>query len=271
MFNFLHTYQPDPVLLSVSFIQIRWYGFLIAGALLICLLIGKNLAKPKKIDSEKIYDLALWLTIGGVLGARLYDVFLIDWNYYANNLSAIVKIWAGGLAIHGAIIGGTLALFLWTKKNRESFIKLADIIAVLLPLGQAIGRWGNYFNGELFGRPTNWTIGIPIKEINRPGGYENYNYFQPTFLYESVLNLFLFLILFLVYKKARVQQGTIALLYLIGYAVIRFSIEFVRIDPTPVYFNLRLPQIASLVIFVLAVAVLIKKNRADSADILDEE
>ena len=270
MFNFLHAYQPDPILLSFGFIQIRWYGFLIAIALLVCLSIGKNLAKQKKIDSEKIYDLALWLVIGGILGARLYEVFFIDWNYYAANLSAIVKIWQGGLAIHGAIIGGGLALFWWTKKNRESFLGLADLIAVILPLGQAIGRWGNYFNGELFGRPTNSVIGVPIKEMNRPNGFENYDYFQPTFLYESILNLFLFLILFLIFKKARVQQGTVALLYLIGYAVIRFSTEFIRIDQTPVYFNLRLPQIVSLAIFILAMAVLIKRNRTDSADTLGE-
>lgn len=258
--NFLHYYHPNPIFLNLGFVEIRWYGFLISLAILICLFLVLYLAKKNNLSSDDIYDLAFWLVIGGVIGARLYEVFILDWSYYANNLSAIFKIWQGGLAIHGAIIGGGLAVWLWSKKNKKDFWKLLDLIAVVLPLGQAIGRWGNYFNQELFGKPTNWLIGIPILEKNRPFVFESYTYFQPTFLYESLLNLCLFFILFIIFKKIKTSAGTIAILYLLGYGIIRFLMEFVRLDPTPTFGWLRLPQIVSLIIFVLAITGLIKKK-----------
>ena len=196
--NFLHYYLPNPIFLNLGFIEIRWYGFLISLAILLCLFLVLHLAKKNNISSDNIYDLAFWSTIGGIIGARSYEVFILDWSYYANNLSAIFKIWQGGLAIHGAIIGGAIAVWLWSKKNKKAFWQLLDLITVVLPLGQAIGRFGNYFNQELFGRPTTWPIGIPILENYRPIGFESYAYFQPTFLYESLLNLFLFFILFII-------------------------------------------------------------------------
>lgn len=258
--NFLHYYYPNPIFLKLSFLEIRWYGITMSLAILVGLLLVLYLAKKKNISADHIYDLALWSVIGGILGARLYEVFIINWYYYVNNLSAIFKIWQGGLAIHGAIIGGVVAVFVWSKINKYNFWQLVDLIAVALPLGQAIGRWGNYFNQELFGLPTNWSIGIPISEVNRPLGFENNLYFQPTFLYESLLNLFLFLFLFFVYKKIKVTSGTIAILYLLGYSVIRFFMEFVRLDPTPVFWWLRLPQLVSVIIFIFGFTFLVRKK-----------
>lgn len=258
--NFLHSYIPNPIFLDLGFTQIRWYGLFMSLAILICLFLVVYLAKKINISTDEIYDLAFWLVLSGIIGARLYEVLIINWPYYANNLSAIVKIWQGGLAIHGALIGGLLAVWFWSKKNRHNFWQVVDLIAIVLPLGQAIGRWGNYFNQELFGRPTNSAIGIPILEEYRPVGYENYNYFHPTFLYESLLNLILFLVLFLVFKKSKATTGVITILYLLGYSIIRFFMEFIRLDYTPILLWLRLPQVVSIVIFILVLTFLIRKK-----------
>lgn len=258
--NFLHNYLPDPIFLEIGPISLRWYGLLISLALLVCLFLVLRLAKKRGFNSDQIYDLAFWSVLGGLFGARLYEVFILNWSYYSADLSAIVKIWEGGLAIHGAIIGGVMAVWFWAKINRQDFWQLADLIAVALPLGQAIGRWGNYFNQELFGQPTNWPIGLPIAANLRPLGLANFTYFQPTFLYESLLNLFLFLLLLLVIKKGKTKNGAIFILYLLGYAIIRFFMEFLRLDPTPLLGPLRWPQFVSLLIFFLAISLLFRRK-----------
>lgn len=258
--NFLHYYIPDPIFLNLGFITIRWYGLLISLAILACLWLVLKLAQEKKITADQIYDLAFWSVLGGIIGARLYEVFILDWPYYAHNLLAIFKIWQGGLAIHGAILGGALATWLWAKKNQLNFWLLTDLIVVALPLGQAIGRWGNYFNQELFGPPTSWKIGIPIVENHRPTGWENQAYFQPVFLYESLLDLFLFFGLLMIFKKTKTSPGVITLWYLLGYAVIRFMLEFIRLEATPVVWGWRWPQLVSAFIFVLSLFFLLKRR-----------
>lgn len=262
--NFLHYYNPDPIIFSLSFISVRWYGFLIALALAVCLGVILRIAKKINMHSDTVYDLVTWLVVGGVVGARLYEVLFINLSYYLTSPLSVLKIWEGGLAIHGGIIGGVIALFIWTKLNRESFWKIADLTVVVLPLGQAIGRWGNYFNGELYGKPTDLSIGIPIDISRRIAGFEIYAYFHPAFLYESLLNLILFIILFFVYKKSVLKAGSVTMLYLIGYSLIRFFLEFIRIDPTPVYLGLKLPQLVSLIIIVFAISFLLTRKTADT-------
>jgi phosphatidylglycerol:prolipoprotein diacylglycerol transferase len=262
--NFLHYYNPEPIIFSIGSLPIRWYGLLIAIALLLCLMVVLRLFKNKGMDEDKIYDLALWLAVGGIIGARLYEVLFINFDYYAFNLISIFKVWEGGLAIHGGIIGGVIALFAWVKINKEDFWRLADLVAVVLPLGQAIGRWGNYFNGELYGGPTDSFIGIPISISNRLAGFDNYSYFHPTFLYESIMNFILFLILLTTFKKTNPRKGIVSMYYLIGYSVIRFTTEFIRIDPTPVYFGLRLPQVVSILIFAFAIGFILIRRKTDT-------
>jgi len=213
---------------------------------------GAVFGRRRQINPDHIYDLAVGLVLSGILGARLYEVLLINPGYYGRNPAAIIKIWQGGLAIHGAIIGGLMFLLWFCRRKKISFWQLADLLAVVLPLGQAIGRWGNYFNQELFGWPTDSFLGIYISPANRPLAFKAEKYFQPTFLYESLLNLALFLILFFLYRAGRIRQGWTVAFYLVGYSVIRFLMEFVRIDPTPDFWGLRLPQWVSLLV-VLAV------------------
>ena len=217
------------------------------------------MAKLYNIKSDLILDLAFWLIIGGLAGARVYEIFL-ELPYYLANPLAMLKIWQGGLAIHGALIGGLVSLWLFVKKHSLDFWQLAGIISASLPLGQAIGRWGNYFNQELFGLPTNLPYGIPISPINRPWLYANYEYFHPTFLYESLGNLLIFLFLFTLHylfiKKNKINNTfyfILFTLYLFLYSCLRFSLEFIRLDATPMIFGLRFPQLASLLVIILLI------------------
>lgn len=275
MFNFIHTFHPSPILATIGPINIHWYGFFIMLGVLAALTVAIYLAKLHGLKSETIIDLAVWLIIGGIIGARLYDIFL-EWPYFLTHPQDIIKIWQGGLAIHGAIIGGLIALWLYAKKYRQNFWQLAAITITALPLAQAIGRWGNYFNQELFGYPTNLPWGLPIGLARRPFEYLIYSYFHPAFLYESIGDLIIFLILIYfqiwLIKKQKFSAASYVLCvasYALLYSILRFSTEFIRIDTTPTLLELRFPQIISLLIIFLSlgyfayfIRLKIKKNKA---------
>lgn len=265
MFNFLHAFNPSPILVSIGPVNIYWYGFFIVLGTLAALAVAARLARIYGIKADTIIDLAFWLIIGGLIGARIYAV-LLEWPYFQANPLDILKVWQGGLAIHGALIGGAITLWLYAKKFKHNFWQLAAIIATVLPLAQAIGRWGNYFNQELFGKPTNLPWGIPIDPLHRPLEYLNSQYFHPTFLYESLGNLLIFIILISLHiwliKKQLFSAQRYALCvmsYAVLYSLLRFSTEFLRLDPTPVFFGLRLPQIVSLAIIFAGIIYLITK------------
>lgn len=256
MIIFLHTFQPSPILSSIGPVNIYWYGFFVCLAVLSSLMAAVILIRKTDIKPEAIIDLTVWLVVGGLIGARLYDAGL-EYAYFANHPLDILKIWQGGLAIHGALIGGCLALWLYAKKYGHNFWRLAALTATVLPLGQAIGRWGNYFNQELFGYPTALPWGIPIDFLHRPWLYLDYTYFHPTFLYESLGNLLIFIILVFcqirIIKKNKTDKSVYQLLlavYFSLYSLLRFFLEFVRVDNTPAIFNLRFPQIISLAIIL---------------------
>jgi len=256
MFNFLHTFNPQPILLQIGFIKIHWYGFLIALGALLGFFVVLYLAKQYNIAKDDIYNLTFYLIIFGLIGDRLYYV-VYAWNYYAQNWLDIFKIWQGGLAIHGAMIAGLLVIYFYCRHHKLNPWLTADIMVVALALAMAIGRWGNYFNQELFGLPTNLAWGIPIKPENRPAQFLNITYFHPTFLYESLSNFFIFIILFIWHKirlskikiPGQIQNaGIIAVFYFILYSLSRFGNEFLRIDYSPYIFGLRWAQFFSLVI-----------------------
>lgn len=264
MINFLHTLVPSPILISFGPLHIFWYGMFIVLGILAALAVALKLAEYYQINKETIIDLAFYLIIGGIIGARLYDC-LLNISYYAQNPLDILKIWNGGLAIHGAIIAGVLVMFGYTKLKKINFWLLAALAVPGLALAQAIGRWGNYFNQELYGRPTNLPWGIPISPLLRQPDFFTYQYFHPTFLYESLGSLAIFAVLiylhYLTIKKQRFNSEQIVLAYLIMYSLLRFFIETLRIDYTPELFGLRLPQIVSLIIIIFSVGWLIKNKR----------
>lgn len=259
--NFFHYFQPEPVLMQIGSITIHWYGLILAVAMAVAVALGMILAKQRHLAIDDLLDLALWAVLAGIIGARLYDVMIIDWQYFSRHLDRIFYIWQGGLAIHGAIIGGAIAVYLWYRLKKKNIWPWLDIIAVALPLAQAIGRWGNYFNSELFGWPTGWPWGIPIAESLRPIIYRNEQYFQPAFLYESILNLFLFAGLLWLFRLDRLKAGQLAGLYLIGYGLVRFLMEFIRIDATGMLFGVRMPQLASIVLAVIGLVIFKIKSR----------
>ncbi|MFH1522597.1 MAG: prolipoprotein diacylglyceryl transferase [Patescibacteria group bacterium] len=267
MINFLHTFQPNPILISFGPIHIYWYGLFIVIGILAAIITSLKLATYYSISKNTIIDLAFWGIINGVIGARLYHIFL-ELPFYSRHPIDIFKIWQGGLAIHGAIIAGLLTAWIFTKKKKINFWLLTSVLVPGLALGQAIGRWGNYFNKELYGKPTNLPWGIPINIMERPVEYISSEFFHPTFLYESLGNFFIFLTLITIhvwiikkYKSSKTYFLIPITYYLISYSLLRFSLEFIRIDPTPTFYNLRWPQIISLVIIILSIILFIFKNK----------
>ena len=260
MFDFLHSNIPDPYLIEWGILKIRWYGFLmVVGGLFGYWLILK-LAKRKELDKKLFQDLLLYFPLGAIIGARIYYVFYA-WEFYRNNLLDIFKIWEGGLAVHGIMIGGFIATYIYCKRKKISFWQIADLAVVGLAAAQMIGRAGNYFNQEIFGKPTDLAWGIPIEAINRPAGFESFEYFQPVFLYECFGSMLIAgLLFFLNWKKLKWSDGNIFLIYLIMYSAMRFGLEFLRIDYSPVLFGMRWPMIMSVLVFMVALSVLIYRK-----------
>ena len=203
-----------------------------------------------EFSEDTIFDLSFIVVISGIIGARLWFV-LLNFDFYITHILQIFMLNQGGISIQGAIIGGIIAGFIYTKKHNLPFLKLADMYAMVLPIGQAIGRWGNFFNSEAFGKPCDlpWKLYIPFD--NRPIEYIDSDYFHPTFLYESILNIIIFYLLFFVLRKRyENNSGAIFFCYLFLYSVIRFFIEFIRVDSV---FDIGDIPIASIVSIVFAV------------------
>lgn len=257
MFNFLHTYSPQPIIFSLGPFNIYWYGLLIVIGILLGLGLTIKLGRRFGIKSDDILELAIWLIVFGLLGGRLYHVFL-EFSYYLANPLAVFKVWQGGLAIHGVLLGGVITLIIWSRKKKYNFWQWADLLAPAIILGQAIGRWGNYFNQELYGWPTDSPWGIPIDLANRPIGETSQQFFQPTFLYESIADWLIFLFLLFIVIKIKPKPGKVFLLYLIFYSLARFIIEFYRMDSTPFFLVFRWPQVMSLAIIFLAFNIWLK-------------
>jgi len=268
MFNVLHTFQPNPILISFGPFNIFYYGFLIVCGILLGSMIIFKLAEQYDINKNTVIDSAFIVVLSAIAGGRLYHVFL-ELPYYMDNPLNIIMLWRGGLAIHGAIIAGLLAIYFFAKKKKLNFFLLAALYTPALALGQAIGRWGNYFNQELYGLPTDKAWGIPIEAARRINEYSNYEFFHPTFLYESIGNLLIFIILFWLHKqfikKDIKAYSVIIAVYLFLYSALRFSLEFIRIDKTPELLGLRFPQIASIILAMLASYVFYKNKESIKA------
>ena len=241
--------SPGPIIFEAGPIALRWYGLLIALAVLIGVTLSQYLAKRRRIDPDILGDLAIWLVISAIPAARLYYV-LFEWQEYSQRPEDIIAIWKGGIAIHGAIIGGAIATIIFAKIKRISFWQLTDLVAPSLILGQTIGRWGNFFNSEAFGKPTNLPWKLYIAPRYRPLELINFEYFHPTFLYESIWNLGVFILLMSLFfwglkKSNRLRTGTLAAVYLIGYSLGRVWIEWLRTDSLMLG-PLKIAQVVSL-------------------------
>ncbi|MEY3929830.1 MAG: hypothetical protein RLZZ516_1540 [Cyanobacteriota bacterium] len=254
--------SPGPLLFQLGPFSLRWYGLLIAVAVLLGLLLSTRLGRQRGIDPVLISDLLPILVLAAVIGARTYYV-LFEWRQYQLNWLDALAIWRGGIAIHGALIGGTLAVILYARWRRIPFWSLLDVLVPSVALGQAIGRWGNFFNSEAFGLPTDlpWKLTIPF--ANRPVEFLDQSTFHPTFLYESIWNLGVLLLLLLLFRRASLGKlnlpaGALSCVYLLSYSTGRLWIEGLRIDPlcligTPPFCTggLRMAQLMSLVLMAI--------------------
>ena len=251
--------SPGPILVEIGPVAIRWYGLLIACAVLIGLTLSQYLAKRRHVNPDLLGDLAIWLVLGAIPAARIYYV-LFQWQEYAQRPGDILAIWKGGIAIHGAIIGGTLATIIFARLNRISVWQLLDLVAPSVILGQAIGRWGNFFNSEAYGKPTDLPWKLYIAPRYRPLNLLNSEYFHPTFLYESLWNLGVFAILLSIFfwglkNRNRLKTGTLAGVYLIAYSLGRVWIEWLRTDSLMLG-PLKVAQVVSLSEIALGLLIL---------------
>ena len=261
---FVQFQSPGPDIFRIGPIVVRWYGLLIASAVLIGVTLSQYLAKRRGVNPELLADLAIWLVIGAIPCARLYYV-IFQWQQYAQYpWWYVFAIWQGGIAIHGAIIGGTIATLLFARSRKISFWQLADLVAPSLILGQAIGRWGNFFNGEAYGRATDlpWKLAIFDEIRNRQGEVVEIfrGYFHPTFLYESLWNIGVFILLLSLFfwglkNSNRLKTGTIIAVYLIAYSLGRVWIEWLRTDSLMLG-PLRIAQVVSLIAIALGLIIL---------------
>lgn len=251
--------SPGAVAFQIGPVRVFWYGILIGSAIAAAYTYVHFEVRRRNLNMKPIEDMAFWLVLAGAVGARLYYVIFNASHFFKNPLE-ILKVWRGGLAIHGALIGGAIAYFIYTGIKKISWVIYADCIMPGILLAQAIGRWGNFFNSEAFGGPTflPWKLFIP--EANRPQQFADFSYFHPTFLYESLWNLIGFAILVFLSRRKwvggkKTPNGVVFSVYLIWYSIGRFFVEGLRLDS--LYFgSFRAAQLASILLFCVGIFLL---------------
>jgi phosphatidylglycerol:prolipoprotein diacylglycerol transferase len=262
---------------TIGPIKIYFYGIIIMLGVLAAVWVAVKESKRRGLDSEYIWDMVPWLLILGIVGARLWHVFTpsqsmgVGPEYYFNHPLEILNTRNGGLGIPGAVIGGIIALLIYCKRKKLSFLTWADIIVPGVALAQAIGRWGNFFNQELYGPPSSLPWAIPIDLAHRLEGYEQYTHFHPMFLYESIWSLFnFFLLMFLGQRlEKKLLPGDLLYMYLIIYPLGRFLLEYIRLDAS--YVNgVNINQVSMAAVIVFAVWMLIfnhlRNRKKEAAD-----
>lgn len=249
--------SPGPFVLQIGPLSIRWYGLLFATAVLLGTSLAHREAIRRRENADQLLNVIVFGVMLGLLGARLYYV-LFNWDYYGPRPLKILAVWEGGLAIHGGLLVGALATVIYTVRKKLPVLTYMDIMTPSLPLGQAIGRWGNFFNQEAFGTPTDLPWKLYIDPYHRPPHLVAFEYFHPTFLYESLWNLLVFAILYFLLRR-RLQQtpGALVLCYVGLYSIGRFFVEGFRIDSLMLG-PFRAAQVVSLGLIVVSLVGLMR-------------
>jgi prolipoprotein diacylglyceryl transferase len=245
--------SPDNGTIDVGPLPLHAYGLLLAIGILVAAWIAERRWIAKGHRAEDFNKIALGTVIGGIVGARLYHV-ATDYQRFTDDWLGVVKVWEGGLSIWGAVLGGALTLWLLAWRNRLPILELLDCVAPGVILAQAIGRWGNWFNQELFGKPTDLPWGLEIDPANRPAGYAQDPTFHPTFLYECIYNLAVFGVLLLVERRFPLKKGQLFALYVALYTFGRFFLENLRIDEAHEILGLRVNAWVSVAVCAGAIA-----------------
>ena len=260
----------EPII-DLGIISIHWYSIL----LFIAILIGSNLAikeaKKHGFEEDFMVNLLFLTVIIGIVGARIYYV-IFNFDYYQNNLLEIFKVWNGGLAIHGGIIAGLITIAIICYKKKINLLKILDYLVVGLIIAQAIGRWGNFFNGEAHGAITslNYLESLHLPKFIIEGMYINGNYYIPTFLYESVWCFIGFIIMLILRRKKFMNIGYLTSFYLVWYGVERFFVEGLRTDSL-MFLSLRVAQLVSLIMIIIGIVIFIyslkKSKKYEEGDV----
>ncbi len=274
-------------------VQVRYYGIIIVVAMLIAATVAARLAKRTGRDPDHIWGALTWAIIPAIVGARLWFVLFppaslisqgMDSVWFFQNFfnlqSGAIAIWSGGLSIFGAVIGGFLGAYLYLRRNKQPLMPWLDIAAVALPLGQAIGRWANFVNQELYGTPTTLPWGLMIDSAKRVDPYRSLvefpttTLFHPLFLYESLWSILAFIVLLNLFQRYRNRflTGDFFLIYVAQYSLIRFLLEGIRVEVTYIpWTEINLSQALMFVTFVGSLAILAYRHRPGAVHVSPEQ
>ncbi len=258
--------SPGSIAFSIGSIDVHYYGIIMAFAILIGLLTILFIKKRyyKDISTDTICDITFLLIVFGIISARLYYVIL-DSNYFMKNPFEIPAIWNGGISIQGAILGGIITGYIYSKLNKIDFLRYADLFSFGIIIGQAIGRWGNFFNSEAFGLPAQipWKLYIPYAQ--RPDFFKEFEYFHPAFLYESLINICIFIVLCIILTKYKQRKnGFIFFLYIILYSIGRLIVESIRLDSVLNINNIHIAHIAAIIFIIFGILGIIMINKQNA-------
>ena len=249
--------SPGDIAFNIFGFPIYFYGIILAIAIVVGVYTAYFLYK-KYYDAQNaqcIFDISPYAIIFGIIGARLYYC-IVNYHYYAVHPLEIFDIRQGGLSIHGMIIAGVITLIIMSKRCKIPALKLLDCFLCSTALAQSIGRWGNFFNSEAFGLPTDlpWKLFIPLSK--RPEQFASSEYFHPTFLYEGILDLLIFFVLLALFRRFHKKPGLITCFYLILYSLARISVESLRIDSVLSIQGFPVAQVASIALIIIALGLL---------------
>ncbi|MCX7695162.1 MAG: prolipoprotein diacylglyceryl transferase [Caloramator sp.] len=250
--------QLNPIAFNLFGIAIRWYGILIATGMLVALIIAKINSKFLNVDYDKFIDCALISLPFGIIGARLYYV-IFNYKLYLHNPIDVLNIRQGGLAIHGGIIFGILAAYIYSKRRRINLLTYLDLAAPSIVLAQSIGRWGNFFNQEAHGGEVSKEFISKFPEFIQRGMFIDGKYYHPTFLYESIWNLITFIFLMFIIRYIITKRGKIFFIYILLYSIGRFFIEALRTDSLMIG-PFRTAQIISVIGILISIIYLISNR-----------
>jgi phosphatidylglycerol---prolipoprotein diacylglyceryl transferase len=241
--------SPSENIVHLGPVPLHMYGLMLAIGILVAVRVAETRWVRRGHSAKEFSDIVIWIVVAGVIGARVYHV-ITDYQLFTDDWLKAFKIWEGGLGIWGAVVGGAIAAVILTRRRHLDLGDLLDCIAPGLLFAQAIGRWGNWFNQELFGAPTTLPWGLEIDMANRPHGYTQYATFQPTFLYESLYCLALGLALIWIDHHFQLKKFQLFAMYCMGYTAGRFVFEEMRIDPAHTIGPLRLNAWVSIGVFL---------------------
>lgn len=254
VFNYI-----DPVAFNLGPLSVRWYGIIIAVGILLGYFVAQRALVKAGLHKDTLVDIIFYSALFGFIAARIYFV-IFQWPYYAENPSEIIKIWHGGIAIHGGLIGGFIAGVIVCKVKNLNPFQIGDIVAPSIILAQGIGRWGNFMNHEAHGGPVSRAF---LEQLHLPNFiienmYINGQYYHPTFLYESIWDVAEFIIL--VNIRKHLKLGETFFLYLTWYSIGRFFIEGLRTDSLMLTSNIRVAQLVSILLILISISLIVYRR-----------